>query len=73
VHELHRFTAIAHDYVIRLFHELDEVRKEELRPEVDKHLSPEDEENITFLFGQIAKAAAELPRFYSREVVDSAV
>jgi hypothetical protein len=32
VHELHRFTAIAHDYVIRLFHELDEVRKEELRP-----------------------------------------
>ena len=68
VHDLRRFTTIAYDYVIKLFHELNEVRREELRPEVDKHLSSEDEENITFLFEQIAKAAAELPKFYSREI-----
>ena len=67
VHDLHRLTAIAYDYAIKLFHELSEIRKEALRPEVDKHLSPEDEENITFLFEQIVKASAELPKFYSSE------
>jgi hypothetical protein len=67
VHDLHRLTVIAYDYAIKLFHELREGRKEALRPEVDKYLSPEDEENITFLFGQIVKASAELPKFYGSE------
>jgi hypothetical protein len=67
VHDLHRLTVIAYDYAIKLFHELSEIRKEALHPEVDKHLSPEDEENITFLFGQIVKASGKLPKFYGSE------
>jgi hypothetical protein len=67
VHDLHRLTVIAHDYAIRLIYELNEIRREALRPEVDKHLSPEDEENITFLFEQIVKASAKLPKFYDPE------
>jgi hypothetical protein len=50
-----------------MFHELSEIRREAMRPEVDKYLSPEDEENITFLFEQIVKASAKLPKFYSPE------
>ena len=60
VYDLHRLTAIAYDYVIRLFDELSKIRKEALRPEVDKHLSPDDEENITFLFGQIDSQTAKV-------------
>jgi hypothetical protein len=67
VHDLHRLTAIAYDYAIKLIYELREIRRQALRPEVDKYLSPEDEENITFLFGQIVKASAKLPKFYDPE------
>lgn len=32
-----------------------------------RHLSPGDEESITFLFEQIVKASAKLPKFYDPE------
>jgi hypothetical protein len=68
VHDLHRFTTIAYDYVLRVFDELREIREEAIIPEVDRHLSPEQEEHVTFLLEQIAKATAKLPEFYGREI-----
>lgn len=41
LHDRHRLTAIAYDYAIKLFHELSKIRREALRPEVDKYMSPE--------------------------------